>query len=146
NKDLATIERWNQESIEKRAEKLYERFLTIWPYLGKPENEMKKVTGSSPRLLTIHQQTYLVKTWREVMEKTIMAIYEDDVKKYQKVMDKNPGFLSEEGKEMRSPKKLSNEHYMEANLSAKAIYNFCIKAFEGAGYNKEDWHVEIEFK
>lgn len=146
NKDLLTFERWNQDSIEMRTEKLVQKFLEIWPYFGKPENEMKKITGSSPRLLIIQEKSYSVKTWREVMEKTIVFIYETDIKKYHDVMEKNPGLLAEEGKGMRVPKMLVTNHYLETNLSAKSIYNFCIKAFQDAGYNKEDWHVEVEFK
>ncbi|MGE6897077.1 DUF262 domain-containing protein [Priestia flexa] len=146
NKEIAKFEKWNQESIELRVETLIGKFLEIWPYFGKPENEMKKVTGSSPRLLVINQKSFSVKSWRDVMEKTIMSIYEDDVEKYQIVMEKNPGFLAVEGNEMRTPKKIANEHYIETNLNAKSIYSFCIKAFEDAGYNKEDWQVEVEYK
>ncbi|MBU8907669.1 DUF262 domain-containing protein [Desertibacillus haloalkaliphilus] len=146
NKKISEFEKWNQINIEERANVLINKFLEIWPYFGKPENEMKKVTGSSPRLLIIHQQSYPVNTWREVMEKTIMAIYEQDIKKYKKLMEKNSGFLSMDGIEMRAAKKLPNGHYLEANLSAKAIYNFCLKIFEEAGYNRDDWQVEIEHK
>lgn len=146
NKDLYEFKKWDKGSIENRANALIERFLEIWPYFGKPENEMKKVTGSTPRLLTIQQNSYPVKSWRGVMERTLLAIHDINMKDYEKVMKKNPGFLSLDGKGMRSPKKMQNEHYMEANLSSKDIYNFCIKAFEESGNNKGDWHVEIEFK
>ncbi|MDM5326854.1 hypothetical protein [Neobacillus sp. CF12] len=106
----------------------------------------EKITGSSPRLLMINQNSYPVKTWREVMEITIMSIYEDNPIKYEVVMDKNRGFLATKENEMRKPKKMANEQYMESNLNAQTIYNFCMKAFNDSGYYKEDWQVEVEYK
>lgn len=146
NKEICQYERWNKENIESRANKLINRFLKIWPYFGSPENEINEITGTSPRLLIIKGNSYYVKTWREVMEYTILFIYEDNQKKYQEIMDKNPSFLSITNYDMRTPKKMKNSHYMEVNLSAKSIYNFCQKIFKEAGYKKKEWDVEIQVK
>lgn len=146
NKYISSFEIWNQENINKRSEKLIEKFIEIWPYFGKIENEVTKITGSSPRLLTIHKKTYNVNTWRDVMEKTIISIYEDNLEKYQQVLSENPGFVSIDGRGMREPKQIINQHYIETNLNSKSIYNFCIKLFENQGYNKEDWQIELIFK
>ncbi|PZX04583.1 hypothetical protein C7437_10495 [Psychrobacillus insolitus] len=35
---------------------------------------------------------------------------------------------------------------MEGDLSAQAIYNFCLKIFDEAGNDKDKWHVETEIK
>ncbi|WP_262176561.1 DUF262 domain-containing protein [Saccharococcus sp. Marseille-Q5394] len=146
NKELSTFEKWDQNAIKQRASILSERFVEIWPYFGKMENEAKKVTGSSPRLLIINKTSYPVKTWREVMERTILTVYENSTQDYETIMNKNPGFLSIKGNDMRNPKKISNGHYMEANLSAQAIYNFCLKVLDDIGADKEIWHVETELK
>lgn len=146
NKQLSEFEKWNQDSIIERGHQLINTFIDIWPYFGKQENEVKKVTGSSPRLLVIHDESYTVKTWREVMEKTVMSLFNNDKEKYEDMIIKNSGFVSKENEGMRKSKKLPNGHYMEANLSASAIHNFCRKIFKEAGYNETDWRVEIEFK
>lgn len=146
NKNICTYDKWNQESIEQRSGDLINKFLCIWPYFGKKENEETKVTGTSPRLLIMHQHSYPVKTWREVLEKTIMYIYKNNNQNYETIMSKNSGLLSIDNKQMRSPKKLPNGHYIETNLSAKSIYNFCLKVFEEARNDKKDWHVETVLK
>lgn len=146
NRGIVSFEKWNKESIEKRGDLLIERINTIWPYFGKEENEIKSITGSSPRLLVFLEQSYTVKSWREVMENTLMAMYDNNKENYQKVMSKYPGFLATENGEMRKGKLLANGHYMEVNLNAKSIYDFCNNAFKEAGYSEDDWRVEIEKK
>lgn len=94
----------------------------------------------------MHQHSYPVKTWREVFEKTVMYIYKNNNQNYETIMSKNSGFLSIDNKQMRDPKKLPNGHYIETNLNAKSIYNFCLKIFEEAGNDKNDWHVETVLK
>lgn len=146
NKYIANFGKWDKESIEARVDSLTERILTIWPYFGNEKNELRKITGSSPRLLTILGETNTVKSWRDVMEKTIVTIYEDDHNKYQHVMNKYPDIISVEGEKMRNAKKASNGHYIEVNLNSKSIHDFCVNAMKSAGYLDEDWHVEIERK
>ncbi|MEC5425305.1 DUF262 domain-containing protein [Virgibacillus sp. C22-A2] len=146
NKSITQYKSWNETSINSRTEELTRTIITVWPYFGKAENELRKITGSSPRLLTISEQSYSVRSWREVMEKTIITVFENNHANYQKIMDKYPGFISENGLEMRKARKIGNGHYMEANLSANAIHRFCTNAMEEAGYNKEEWNVEIESK
>ncbi len=146
NKDIATFKKWDKDSMEKRAGELTRTIIKLWSYFGKTQNELRKIKGSSPRLLTILEQSYSVRSWRDVMKKTLMTVYENNEGKYKKIMDKYPGFIASKGNGMRNPKKIDNGHYMEANLNANAIHRFCINAIEEAGYNREEWNVEIESK
>jgi len=144
NKGISSYDEWNQESIEKRADDLINIVLKVWPYFGKEKNELRKITGSVPRRLTILNQFYSVSSWREVMEKTILTIYDNDKQRYQKIMDKYPDIIADKDMNMRKAKLISTGHYMEVNLNAQSIYNICINIWSVAGYSQEEWQVEIE--
>lgn len=83
NKDLVTYSTWNEQAINERTEKLYEKFILAWPYFGLASVKDNDVTGSSPRLLFIGDETIKVKVWREVLEHTVMFIYNQKPDYYQ---------------------------------------------------------------
>lgn len=146
NKELTKVSDWNEDSIVHRSEELTKIFLSIWPYFGKAENEETKITGTSPRLLYILEDTFSVKTWREVMKQTVIYIYENFPQEYQNILVNNQRIISESDKNLRRPLKLVNSHYIEGNLNAKAINKFCIQIIKDVGYSENEWGVELEVK
>ncbi|OCS91711.1 DUF262 domain-containing protein [Caryophanon latum] len=147
NKDLVKYTTWDEQAINNRAEKLYEKFLVAWPYLGLASVKDNDVTGSSPRLLFIGDETIKVKVWREVLEHTLMFIYKHRLDYYKELLKtRSLLILIEKTAEMRSPKQLPNSHYIEANFSEKSIYTTCKKLFVDAGFDAESWGVEVEIK
>ncbi|WP_146549815.1 DUF262 domain-containing protein [Rummeliibacillus suwonensis] len=147
NKQIAQNDKWNEQAIRNRTLKMTKHFLKVWPYFGLDNIVNNDVTGSSPRLLSINNQHFKVKTWREVLEYSLMYLYKKNQKYYSKLLKTHSSMLSvEKTNNMRSPKQLENGHYVEMNLSAKSINAFCIKSFNEAGYSLEQWHVEVEVK
>ncbi|MEK4131267.1 DUF262 domain-containing HNH endonuclease family protein [Solibacillus sp. FSL W8-0474] len=147
NKDLVKYNNWDEQAINDRGEKLYEKFILAWPYFGLASVKDNDVTGSSPRLLFIGDETIKVKVWREVLEHTVMFIYNHKPDYYQELLQTRTLLISvEKNTEMRSAKQLPNGHFIEANFSAKSIYTTCKKLFIDAGFDADTWGVEVEVK
>lgn len=147
NKDLVKYNTWDEQAITDRTEKLYEKFILAWPYFGLTSVKDNDVTGSSPRLLFIGDETTKVKVWREVLEHTILFIYKNNPEYYQELLQTRSLLISvEKNNEMRSAKQLPNGHFIEVNFSAKSIYTTCKKLFIDAGFDADTWGVEVEMK
>ncbi len=145
NKYFENQETWKREDIEKRSLYLAEKVLQIWPYFGN-ENLMNsaktKVRGTTPKQLKIFGKEYPVKSWRDVLEKTLNVIADLDADKFKDVMEQFPRFISRDEKDFRDTRKLENGVFVNVNLSARDINAFCIKAIETAEISLEDWQIE----
>lgn len=146
NKKMSVYNKWNKENIEKRSEELANQCLKVWPYFGKEVNEIKKVTGTAPRVLYVLGQKFSVSTWRAVLENTLKTILELEPDKFETLVEKYPRFISINKDNLRSPYSLPNGMYFEVNLSANDIYRFCLKFIEEIELSKEDWQIEITVK
>jgi uncharacterized protein with ParB-like and HNH nuclease domain len=146
NKYFSTISSWRKEDIETRTEILVEKILTIWPYFGdnfssESKNEKNKTVTKSPKTLKIFNQDFPVKSWRDVLEKTLNTIADLEPDKFNLIMEEFPRFVSWEQQNFRSNRQLKNGAFIEVNLSSKNIQKFCIKAIESADLSTDDWQV-----
>jgi uncharacterized protein with ParB-like and HNH nuclease domain len=146
NKYFTGLAEWGEQAIRQRAEVLAERALQVWKYFCKDQMEspalLQGVTGTSPSALTIMGQRFTVSSWREVEQLTLEVIAEVDDEGFRKIVEQFPRFLGTDSSRFRSPRKLKNGLFMEANLSANAIQRFCIQVTEAAGLSSEDWRVD----
>jgi len=77
NKYFAALSSWRRAEIETRADALAKQALEIWGYFGQETSsasDLKEVTGTSPTALKILGQQFEVKTWRDVLERTLNTI------------------------------------------------------------------------
>ena len=135
---------WKEEDIKRRSQQLAEIAISIWPYFG-DENIVQyneNITGTTPQKLYILGQHFEVQSWRDVMEKTINCIIELEPEKFEEIVHQFPRFVGRDKNKFRAVRELSNGAFIEVNLSAKAIYNFCIQVIETLGLTSEDWKVE----
>jgi uncharacterized protein with ParB-like and HNH nuclease domain len=146
NKDLANYDVWNAETIEERSNEMIELFLSIWKYFGKELSKEDKITGSSPRLLTIKEKVYMVSTWKEVMELTLTYIVENTPEKIEDILKKFPKAVSKNSSDMRQPRKTAIGLFIETKANSKLTYKRCLDIFKEAGNDIKDWDVEIQLK
>jgi hypothetical protein len=133
NKYFENQETWKREDIEKRSLYLAEKVLQIWNYFGNENliNPAKtKVRGTTPKQLKIFGKEYPVKSWRDVLEKTLNVIADLDADKFNDVMEQFPRFISRDEKDFRDTRKLENGVFVN------------IKAIETAEIYLEDWQIE----
>ncbi len=100
------------------------------------------MTGRRPLAVIIMGNDYPVSYWRDVMQKTLEVIIDRDADAFKKITEKFPRYVAAGENNFRSPRKLSNGAYIETNLSAPSIYNFCREVIEFSGPSR-DWQVKL---
>ena len=147
SRDLLKYDIWNEETIKKRAEGLFEIASSIWNLPDKfnvPSNENNidyeydynimddvNVTGEKPKRLIILDMEYTVSSWKDMLREICRQLYELDSQVFES-FTKHKDF---EGRERRvissntegllSPFSLAENIFIETNLNANAILNYC---------------------
>lgn len=93
NRYFNDTDKWDREEIEKRSELLADLALEVWPYFGEETSgseEIIEVTGKTPRKLWILNQSFEVKSWRDVLEHTMNTISDLEPEKFEIIMQSFP--------------------------------------------------------
>jgi uncharacterized protein with ParB-like and HNH nuclease domain len=149
NRYFVSVTKWKKEQIEERAEQLADLALTVWPYFGdnqRPVSIRKRheVTRTRPSRLVINNEELVVKTWRDVLEKTLNFWIKEDPEQFENLAVEYPKFISHSANAFRRSAELTNGYHVELNLSADHIYRFCQQVMEYFGYSKDDWRVDYQ--
>jgi uncharacterized protein with ParB-like and HNH nuclease domain len=146
NKYFANQQLWAKEDIEKRSDFLANIALSIWPYFGDEgaiPYTQKRVTGTTPKSMSILGQHFKVQSWRDVLERTMNTIAELEPEKFGLIMQQFPRSLGRDKKKFGETRELYNGTFIEVRRSAKDIQRFCFQALEAVELSSEDLKVEI---
>lgn len=144
-KNINNYKVWTDNEIKNRAEQLYEKSKEIWSIpagykiqklnnieYGKEYllNSSINVTGEKPDKLIIDSIPYPVKSWKGLLEKLCIELYNLDSDIFKELIY-NPNFqtkerviLSNSISKLRQPIEISNDLYIESNLNANAILSY----------------------
>lgn len=144
-KNINNYQVWTDNEIKNRAEQLYEKSKEIWTIpagykiqklnnieYGKEYllNSSINVTGEKPDKLIIDSIPYPVKSWKGLLEKLCIELYNLDSDIFKELIY-NPNFqtkerviLSNSISKLRQPIEISNDLYIESNLNANAILSY----------------------
>lgn len=155
NRDLNKYNSWNQVDIEARALELYNKAIEIWNYPKEyykmycEENTTKyefdimeevNVTGREIYQLTILGVEYSISSWRELFRTICLKMYEYDSQifsslvKHKDFKGRVKRIIDSTDENMIKPNKISENIYIEQNLSANDALNYSklvIEKFEG---------------
>ncbi len=147
-RNICKYEMWNDESIRDRAKVLYDIAIKIWP-LPEKYNVIKdstnvidyttlynvqtdiNVTGEKPRQLILLDMEYSVSSWKDLMRTLCKELYELDSTIFNNLIinrdfsGKEKPILSNTSEVLRSPYKIGDGLYIETNMSALDILNYC---------------------
>ncbi|MEI3357279.1 MAG: HNH endonuclease family protein [Clostridia bacterium] len=143
NADLAKLEKWDEEEIVKRAEKLTSKALEIW---NMPKTKYKEedeyisaydlsdtetsFIGEKIKSFRFDNHVYEVNSWKEFCENIARFLYDLDkipfielVKRTGENSEENAKRFSSNPKELRRPTKIDDDIYIETNYNTDAMLN-----------------------
>lgn len=162
NKYIASVEKWDEEEINKRTERLFDIAKEIWKY----PNTKYKIEKSKENLFYISEEEDLTntrvksfsfmgaeqqcKTWTELFEEVCKMLYDLDPVIFRKITKKDFGdeYLNKRftsnNKDLRSAFKLADDVYVEKNLNTNAkIYTLKVLLDEyEIDYNELSYYIE----
>lgn len=147
NKHFHHLPKWDRDEIEKRSVTLAELAIACWPYFGDDRPALiatsaEDVTGKTPQTLIILGQRIEVKTWRDVLTKTLNTIADLEPGLFDVIAANYSRFVSKDSERFTRNMQLENDYYVDVYLSAKSIYRLCEQVVETVGLSREDWIVE----
>jgi len=149
NRYFANVSEWKKEQIESRAKHLANFALNKWAYFGDEKHSTAQVKtgevqGTKPILLKFKDQKIPVKTWKEVLIKTLDCIFKEQPDIFEQLASEYPKSLGRDANVCVRCAPLKNGYFVETNLSAKQIYSFCQKVMDSCGYTREEWQIDYE--
>ena len=148
SRNLTNYDCWKRESIEHRAIELFELAKGIW-FLPEEYNARKSnidkldynqtfniyddiiPTGEKPKQLIIDDVPISATSWKEMLRQLCRYMYDIDSQGFRALINKSD-FIGREKKIidcsnglMNSPYEIADNLYIETNLSANAIINYC---------------------
>ena len=144
-RELLEYDSWNEESIRKRINKIYDKSIEIWKYpneiikantLNKEEKKVfdimddVNVTGREVCELTILSEKISVSTWKGFFEEICKKLYAYDsdifnsLTKHKDFKGKTRRIITKNKNELRTPCKIGEGVYIEQNLNANGILNY----------------------
>lgn len=162
NKYIASVEKWDEEEINKRTERLFDIAKEIWKY----PNTKYKIEKSKENLFYISEEENLTntkvksfsfmgieqqcKTWIELFEEVCKILYDLDPIIFRKITKKDFGdeYLNKRftsnNTDLRSAFKLADDVYVEKNLNTNAkIYTLKVLLDEyEIDYNELSYYIE----
>lgn len=134
-------EHWDGDAIKTRAQWIMERINEIWPVLA--EVQISEGWKERPKALTILDEAFEVKTWRDVAQQTAecVALWTGD-KFEERIVSALPTYFEKEP-ERQPARELSNGWWLYVNLSADSVKNLCQTMLEEAGIPEEEFDLEL---
>lgn len=145
SREIANYDKWKDVEIRDRAEQLFEKAKRIWKlpqgYDNKNIDNLEygknyllgsniNITGKKPSKLIISGKEYSIKSWKELIEKLCLELYELEPRILKELIY-NPSFKGKEKdivtqnkEKLRAPVKIDEDLYIESNLNSNAILNY----------------------
>lgn len=142
--------RWDREAIEKRTEYMSDLVIKCWPYFGDEQAAFQATsaddaTGKIPQKLSILGQQFVVKSWREVLIKTLNTISDLEPDLFRTIADNYSNYINQDPDRFAHNMQLNNGYYVNVNLSSRTIYRICVQFMETIGISRNEWIVETTY-
>lgn len=155
NRDIAQkFERWTAEEIDARADFLADQAIQIW---ARPDSQIGEIkfltfdddwTHRRPKRVVLGNWRKSVKYWRDVYYETLLCWSGTRDAELLRGAFGNLGLEIEtatelEAEKLRSPLKITENFYVEGNLSANSIRGRLKKLAANLGASIDDFRIEL---
>lgn len=147
-RNICDYDIWNAEKIRARATVLFNTALKIWSLPDKYNNQKEqanvidyttpysilteiKITGEKPKQLILMDAEYSLSTWKELIITLCKKLYDLDstillnLIKHKDFTGRERYIINDSNESMNSPYKIGEGIFIETNLSALEILNYC---------------------
>lgn len=154
NRDFSSYDIWNEISIEKRGNSLFESAIEIWRYplieeryisndIDTGEFEIMDdvdVTGRSPYEIQVCGSKYSINSWREFFTCICTVMHEYDSQIFKTLIKHNDfkgrkkRIITDDSSNLIKPAEIAEGIYIEKNLSANDALNYSklvVEKYEG---------------
>ena len=156
NKFLKSIDKWDEETITKRAEQLKDTALKIWTYPTtdftlprSTENvyslsDSQSFTGEKIQSYVFQEQERNVKSWKEFYQSICLSLYDLDSNKFKSFLEdddfqmKKRKMISNKESDLKNPLKISDNIYLESNLNTDTLLNMTRLILKKYAIDEED--------
>jgi uncharacterized protein with ParB-like and HNH nuclease domain len=135
-----SIEKWDESSIQARANFMIDAILSLWPELGVPPLNQKAV-GTKPQSLQLFGQPFSVASWRDVAfftAKTLSEIVDDFDSR---IALQLPAYFDKE-RFQGACRQLPNSWWIYLNLSGVSVKSLCRNMISLAGFSEDEIQIE----
>lgn len=153
-RNISSYEHWNEDEIKNRCNKMIEEIEKIWicpEMISSADEDIDtrtefdftdevNVTGRTPAEVDLIGDVYSVTSWRDFLKTLCDFLYIYDAQvfrsltKHNDFKGKTMRIIDEKPDSMKSPIKVADDLYIEANRSANDILNYCrliVEKFDG---------------
>lgn len=154
NNSIKSIKFWRKFQIDQRSGVLAVFCLKIWPMAERDRVKPGEVSSSDncmrqgdipkyvkPVNLSIMNNSYPVKFWYQVLEKTVLVIYEKEPKKFERVVREYSGFFSDDPKKYKS---VIGHYSFKSRFGRYQIRDMCLNLIRLVGWKDEVWCLACE--
>jgi hypothetical protein len=148
NAELAAESKWDAAAIRRRGGRLAERILNRWPALV-PEASAEgggtapgRAASVRPTAVRWRSQRLPVRTWIEVVVKTLQALGAEKPTILAELAQRRPTYLSQQPEVLRRAAEVDQGWYYDGHNSADGHRRFCRYALEQVGLSDSVWEVE----
>ncbi|MDF2605833.1 MAG: hypothetical protein K0S34_23 [Bacillales bacterium] len=146
-RNLEKYEQWDELSIKNRTEELTKIAKDIWTYPIEFETlsendeieinrdisilEDVNITGYKPNRLTICDEIHIVNSWKSLFKKLCLELYDLDRELFRTFIyskdfeGRERRIIADSSDKMVSVETIDTDVYIETNLNANAILNYC---------------------
>ena len=148
SRNIAKYTSWDDNTIKERGEELFKIALKIWSIPEKYNNYSEtanvidyytpysilsniNITGEKPKQLFIMDMEHSISSWKDLLRVLCKELFELDstifynLVKHKDFTGRERYIIDNNSSSMNSPYKIGEEIYIEANLSALEILNYC---------------------
>ncbi len=157
NQYLIGLEKWGEKEICARAEVLGKRALSIWKFpettyagLKKQDTEIGldenyTFTNTKPKSFTFLDQNYPVKNWKDVYLTTLKLFHDLDPVSFNSLIGEpdHQSYLAHTKGVHKHQDKITNNIYVNTNLSARGIIRILKKLFSAYDLDESDFVITL---
>lgn len=141
NSALSETALWNEQAIAQRTQSLIQTIIKMWPEFAGAE----QAASAPPQKLEFLGYTVSLNSYKDLLENTINILQKEaEPEQWQAAADALSVCIDTNPDRWTKSQRLDNGMYLDPNLNAARLHEYCLTALEAAGIGEEEWQVSYK--